>query len=107
LCCETPEDQRHGTVFLVDNGQGAQLSLKRLCRRIGEIGELARVVTNPETGKYASAHDFRRAFARRMKARVPRDELKRWTRHEQDSTLETYYLQQDAQELASRLWEEK
>ncbi|NLS97443.1 MAG: tyrosine-type recombinase/integrase [Planctomycetaceae bacterium] len=106
LCCETPETDRHGLVFFLDNGKGEQISLKRICRRISDIGREARVITNAETGKWASAHDFRRAFARRIKAKVPREEVKKWTRHQQDQTLDTYYLQLDAQELAARLWEE-
>lgn len=106
LCCQTPEEDRTGPVFLIDNGKGQQLSLKRICRRISDIGRKALVVTNPETGKFASAHDFRRAFARRIKTKVPREEVKKWTRHQQDQTLDTYYLQLDAQELAARLWDE-
>lgn len=105
LCCETQEAIRQGPVFFIDNGKGEQLSLKRICRRISAVGSEALVVTNAETGKFASAHDFRRAFARRIKTRVPRDEVRKWTRHEQDETLDTFYLQLDAQELAARLWE--
>jgi integrase len=96
LCCETAQPKA-GKAFPVP------CSRKYLGDVISKCGD--GIVTNTETGKTASAHDLRRSFAKRMKNRVPREQLGKWTRHNDNSTLENYYLQEDAQELAACLWE--
>jgi len=104
LCCETPQDGRSGPIFLVPNGRGGQLSLKRLGRIISTIGDRAGVITNRDTGKRASAHDFRRAFATRMERVLSPGELQKWMRHADISTTMTYYHHADAQQLAAKVW---
>ncbi len=105
VCCEAPKAERTGPVF--PTGRTVKY-LGDLVSGLGGNRESggAGIVTNAETGKFASAHDLRRSFARRMKTRVPREQIGKWTRHNDNATLETYYLQENAQELAARLWDQ-
>jgi len=70
---------------------------------VGRIGERAGVVVDPERGKYASAHDLRRAFDHRRSRQVMPAVLKELMRHSSIETTMTYYVGQNAQATAE-LW---
>jgi hypothetical protein len=62
------------------------------------------VVTNKADGKFASAHDLRRAFGTRWAKRVMPAILQRLMRHSAIQTTMSYYVDLDAAEVADELW---
>ena len=54
--------------------------------------------------KYASVHDLRRSFGSRWARRVMPAELKKLMRHASIETTMAYYVDQDAETIAERLW---
>jgi integrase len=101
----TPEDQRHGRVFKIDGLKTKKpITPKRVCRIVSDIGELAGVVVNKDEGKFASAHDFRRAFGTRWASRVKPPVLQRLMRHQNIQTTLKYYVALDADDIADELW---
>ena len=71
---------------------------------IAQIGAAAKVVTDPATGRTATAHDLRRAFGARWSKRVMPATLKEIMRHADIQTTMTYYVAQNAKVTASELW---
>jgi integrase len=101
----TPEDQREGRVFKVDGlFTGRPMTLKRVGRVISAIGKKAKVVVDKGTKKYASAHDFRRAFGTRWAKKVMPMVLQKLMRHDSIETTMRYYVDLDADEMAEELW---
>lgn len=106
---ETPAAGRVGYVF---NPKGCKVTSGRplldwVSKRISEIGEKAGVkVSEGRKGeiKYASAHDFRRAFGFRWAMRVRAPILMQLMRHKSISTTMTFYVGRDAQAAADELW---
>lgn len=106
LCCETPEHERSGLVFLIPGAAGGQMTIKRIVRVISAIGRRANVVTDAHRGKTATSHDIgRRAFATRMGEVLSIQDLTTWMRLSSPSTTMRYYYQPQAVELANRIWE--
>ena len=105
LLLATPEDRRSGRVFpLVDKRNGQQMTnLKNISRCLSAIGERAGVLVN-EDGKYASAHDFRRAFGTRWATRVKPLTLKLLMRHASIRTTLRYYVDLDAGDVEDEVW---
>lgn len=94
-----PEAERTGLVF--------RLPIKTVwtaSKVITTIGAKAGVVVDSETGKTASAHDYRRAFATRWARRVMPATLKRMMRHRDIATTMAYYVDQDVEEISADLW---
>ena len=103
---KTPPTGRYGRVFQILNLRtGRPLQLRRTSEMISEIGKRAGVVVNKVEGKFASAHDLRRAFGTRWAPRVKPLTLKSLMRHSSISTTEKYYVDLDADELGDELWE--
>jgi integrase len=94
----TPPDQRHGRVFPIP------LSARRVGALVSAIGRKAGVVVDEETGKPATAHDYRRAFGTRWSKRVMPAVLKRLMRHKDIGTTLKYYVDQDVEDIATDLW---
>jgi integrase len=73
------------------------------------IGKKSAVVVHvdPATGrkKYASAHDFRRAFGDRWALRVMPRVLMQLMRHESIETTMRYYVGRSVQATADVVWE--
>ena len=67
-------------------------------------GVKAGVKVNADTGKCASAHDFRRAFGQRWPARVMPQILMQLMRHEDISTTMKYYVGKEVDATADVLW---
>src|SRR5690606_24298380 len=78
---------------------------------LSSIGEAAGVVvaqSEENQGakkKHASAHDLRRSFGTRWAARVMPAQLKELMRHTSIDTTMRYYVQTEATELASAVWD--
>jgi integrase len=56
------------------------------------------------TGKAATAHDYRRAFGTRWSKRVMPCVLKRLMRHKDINTTLKYYIDSEAEDIATDLW---
>ena len=63
----------------------------------------ASVVVNKADGKFASAHDLRRAFGTRWAFQVKPATLKLLMRHQQIETTMRFYVDQDADDVADQL----
>ena len=94
----TPEAERHGRVFCIP------LSVNQAGRIVSAIGRKAGVVVDEDTGKPATAHDYRRAFGTRWSKRIMPAVLKRLMRHKDINTTLKYYVDQDAEDIAADLW---
>ncbi len=110
LVLQTPEDERHGFVFdLTERPARGNADLRRVCKIVSEIGRTAGIVVDRDADgsriKYATAHDLRRAFGTRLARRVPSLVLQRLMRHADISTTMRYYVDIDADDIASDLWE--
>lgn len=111
MLARTPEDERHGFVFnpMPRRAGHDRLRLDTTSSIICEIGEAAnvKVADNKKKGKvkYASAHDFRRAFGARWSAVLMPPILKQLMRHSSIDTTMNYYVGQNAQQAAETLWE--
>jgi len=80
------------------------MTAKRAGRNVSKFGEQARVVVSSEAGKFASAHDLRRAFGTRWARRVKPAVLMALMRHESIETTLDYYVELEADEIAAELW---
>lgn len=99
LISTRPEDQV-GKVFSVTKDFG----LDRVSRVISKIGEKANVVVNKEQGKFASAHDLRRAFGTRWSSRVTPAVLQQLMWHQSIETTLKYYVEQSVDVVGAELW---
>jgi len=100
----TPEEDRRGRVFPLDTPTGAATHHNTVGRTVVIIGETAGVVVNKADGKFASAHDLRRAFGTRWAPKVKPATLQLLMRHADISTTMKYYVAQDAADVADELW---
>lgn len=103
------ERQRRGFVFpLRSPHHGRRLSQKTVERIVSRIGKRAGVTTNPRTGKHATCTDIgRRAWASRNAGEMTPQEMQLWMRHADIRTTMKYYVHQDAQRLAEKMWRRK
>ena len=113
----TPEAKRAGQVFkLRDQKTGRLLLAHHVGIIVGRIAKKAGVVVRREAGedkktgepkavvKYATPHDYRRAFGCRWARKVMPAVLQRLMRHDDIKTTMAYYVDLDADELADALW---
>ena len=102
-----PEAERHGRVFKLNGLQtGEPITAKRVGRIVSKIGKAAGVVVNKAEGKFASAHDLRRAFCTRWAPSVKPATLQLLMRHSAIETTLKYYVAQDAADVSDELWAE-
>jgi integrase len=102
---ETPAAERQGRVFTVTRTRDGQpMGVGKVGEVISSIGKKAGVVVNKADGKFASAHDLRRAFGTRWAKRVMPAVLKRLMRHASIATTMAFYVDLDAAEVADQLW---
>ncbi|QDT19216.1 site-specific tyrosine recombinase XerC [Gimesia chilikensis] len=111
-----PEDQRTGPVFkpLPNRCHDTELIRESISRLVAKMGEKAGVivgdkgnidkVTGERKPRYASAHDFRRAFGVRWSRKMQVFELKELMRHQSIKTTEEFYLEQHTQDTARSIW---
>mgnify|MGYP001825060245 CR=1 FL=1 len=95
----TPEEKRRGLVF------GITTSRSRVGRNISAIGKKANVVVDKQAKRFATAHDLRRAFGTRWAKKVKPHILMALMRHASITTTMSYYVHEDAQDVANELWE--
>jgi integrase len=100
LLAATPEAERHGRVFSI------LLSTNHVGQKVSAIGRKAGVIVDEDTGKPATAHDYRRAFGTRWSKRVMPAVLRRLMRHKDIGTTLKYYVDQDVEDIAADLWAE-
>ena len=102
---ETPEAERYGRVFKLTRTQTKQpIGSGKVGVVVAKIGQKAGVVVNKADGKFASAHDLRRAFGTRWAKRVMPAVLRRLMRHAAIQTTMSYYVDLDAADVADQLW---
>jgi hypothetical protein len=89
----TPEEKRRGLVF------GITTSRSRVGRYISAIGKKANVVVDKQAKRFATAHGLRRAW--KVKPHI----LMALMRHASITTTMSYYVREDAQDVANELWE--
>lgn len=99
----TPIADRTGVVFQPLGELGKPVQFFRVSQRIAKIGEHAGIITDPATGRTATAHDLRRSFAQRWASRLTPVDLQRLMRHASIATTMGYYVDQDAEGLAKRM----
>jgi integrase len=108
---KTPGAERVGFVFnpRAEREHAERLKIVQVMRIISRIGKESAVVVhiNVKTGKkkYASAHDFRRAFGDRWALRVMPPVLMEMMRHESISTTMQFYVGRSAQATADVVWQ--
>lgn len=95
---KTPPKQRRGLVAPVHVN-----NVPRLSQHIQAIGEAAGVRSTDD--KFASAHDFRRAFGTRWAAVVMPATLQKIMRHADISTTLKYYVGMSSADAGRELWE--
>jgi integrase len=102
---QTPQAEREGLVFKLARERGGKpMGLGKVGAVVSKIGKTAGVVVNKAEGKFASAHDLRRAFGTRWSRKVMPAVLKRLMRHSAIQTTMTHYVDLDAAEVADQLW---
>lgn len=102
---QTPKAERVGSVFnLLDHRHGRRLKPHRVGEIVVKVGKKAGVVVNKADGKFASAHDLRRAFGTRWAKRVMPAVLRRLMRHSSIATTMGYYVDLDSDDVADQLW---
>lgn len=115
----TPPGERHGLVFPLPKQRGGQQikNIQTVSETITSIAAKANVKVaekrqrDRSTGKlgvkvkFASAHDFRRAFGTRWSNRVLPPQLQKLMRHSDIQTTMRYYVDQQADDIAADLWE--
>lgn len=110
LLRSSPE-KRTGRVFKpeAERERNENLTITRVTKVLALIGKKSGVVVHvePKTAKkkYASAHDFRRAFGDRWALRVMPPVLMQLMRHESIDTTMRYYVGRSVQATADVVWE--
>jgi integrase len=100
-----PAHLRHGPVFPLAGLQGERTAdLVYISRVISTIGQAAGVVVDKASGKFASAHDLRRAFGRRWSSRVMPADLMKLMRHASIDTTMKYYADSEASDTEDAVY---
>jgi len=122
---QTPEADRHGRVFRLDNPDtGRPIDEDEVGKIVGEMGRKAGIVVNrtrkavwvdlPDGGRektvkddvpeFATCHTLRRSFGNRWARKVMPAVLQRLMRHADIKTTMAFYVDLDADALADELW---
>ena len=99
---DTPKRMRYGLVFDLPTRSKKEVSLT-----VSGIGEQTNIVVERVNDKdrHPTAHDLRRSFGTRWASRVMPADLMALMRHADVKTTMSYYVQQDARGLRTRLRE--
>ena len=107
---KTPAEERKGWVFnpKAQRVCGERMRVDSISKVICDIGESANVVVHMDARtkrvKYASAHDFRRAFGDRWALRVMPPVLMQLMRHESIETTMRFYVGRSVEATTEVLW---
>lgn len=99
-----PKSARHGLLAPVHGLRGQVLEHDKIGRAITAIGEAAGIVVSAE-GKFASAHDLRRAFGREWAQKVKPAVLQRMMRHRSITTTMAFYAHLESEDIGAALWD--
>lgn len=108
LLASVPRNEQRGYVFGVPDT--CPRTVWSVSRRIVAIGTSARVVVKESqkgarsVRKYASAHDLRRSFGFRWSRKLMPAELREIMRHSSVETTMKFYVGQNAEATADKLW---
>ncbi|MBC8290618.1 MAG: site-specific integrase, partial [Planctomycetes bacterium] len=83
---------------------GGGLTPNSVGRVISSLGRKAGIFVDKSQDKFATAHDLRRSFGTRWSKRVKSAVLQKLMRHTDIKTTMDYYVDQDADDLASDFW---
>ncbi|MBA2113076.1 tyrosine-type recombinase/integrase [Bremerella alba] len=97
--------ERVGPVFRLFKTEATK-SRCRVGRTISRIGKKAGIITDPELGKYVTAHDLRRSYGTRWAMRVTPVMLRTLMRHRSIETTMKHYIDLDCEKLAAELWQQ-
>jgi integrase len=107
---KTPAKERKGWVFnpRAQRVCGERMRLDSVSKVISDMGEKAKIVVHVDARtkkvKYASAHDFRRAFGDRWALRVMPPVLMQLMRHESIDTTMRFYVGRSVEATMDVLW---
>ena|SRR5581483_4552547 len=107
----TPADERTGFVFnpKAADQRTERLGIGQIMKLISRMGKKADVVVHVHVKKgkkkYATAHDFRRAFGDRWALRVMPAVLMEMMRHQSIGTTMQFYVGRSAQVTADVIWQ--
>ena len=105
---ETTDTARTGPVFTLEGRRGRyrDWEVSKIVSKVGKKAGVKVYVSpkDPEKVKYASAHDFRRAFGVRWAARLLPAQLMELMRHESIETTLRFSVGTDAQRTAEAAW---
>lgn len=100
-----PDDERHGPLFRLPHPiAGYPLPPVEVGKFVAAIGRKASIKTSADPVKYASAHDLRRSFGTRWAKKVRPNVLREMMRHRDIATTMTFYVREDADDLAEEIW---
>jgi integrase len=97
------QKDRSGFVFHPLGEEGQRVSADCAGRIVISIGDEAGIITDTETGRHATCHDFRRSFGDRWARKVMPPDLKELMRHRSIETTMKYYVGRDVDSIAARL----
>jgi integrase len=99
----TPRGDRRGLVAPVLGKRLEPLGWEAIGKGISRIGEAAGIVVSDD-GKFASAHDLRRAFGTEWAAKVRPLTLKKLMRHKSLETTLRFYMGLDSADASAEIW---
>jgi integrase len=100
---EVPIEKRRGLVFPLFGESDRVIRHHVACREIAKIGKAANIVVEARSGKHATAHDLRRAFATRWLQRETPGVVQLLMRHRSIQTTLAYYAKLDAKRLGREI----
>lgn len=107
LLHSTPENERSGYVFNLRGRRNykSRLTIGCVSETISEFGKQANIVVDEASGKFASAHDYRRSFGTRWAKILPSPVvLQKLMRHANIKTTMTYYVSVEADQVAEAMY---
>lgn len=99
----TPAKDRRGLVAPVLGDRRSPLTWEPIGHGISAIGKAAGIVVNDD-GKFASAHDLRRAFGTEWARKVRPLTLKKLMRHRSIETTLRFYVGLDSADASAEIW---
>lgn len=102
----TPASERVGRVAPLP-GRLGNIGMVHASEQICAIGEAAKIVVEPRTGKFASSHDIRRLFVTSLLRRFSPAVVQKLARHESIETTMSYYADLSGEVTADLIWNDE
>ena len=100
----TPERERRGLVAPLRRPNGNVYDSDKASRLIGDLGYLCGIRMD-DKGKFASAHDYRRAYGSRWAKVVPPVTLQRMMCHADLKTTMNFYVELSVVDISEQIWQ--